>query len=762
VRSVGKWTEYLSYGWQLCELRPGSKAPRVSGWQTKGAPFNENALGAGIVHQWSGTCALDVDDYEKAKAWLAGHGIDLDALFTDPNNIRIDSGRGNHAKLLFALPEALKSKKIIEDKKNILDFRCIGNQDVLPPSLHPETGQPYRWGGADLLLGLPRLPAALEALWRAQLTPATSLPVEAPSQASEAQLAELLASQDPDCDYLQWIKVGMAVHAATNGQGFYTWDNWSRKGDKYNLPDPTTGLAGSAHLMSHWKSFRAAGGVGLATLLSEKKADVAEFPTEEASDPGEFIGLDDNATVVGEAHGVLQPRCVYLTSMDRFYLLACTPAIKHLDEHLDCGAKPQALDNFFQCHMPWVRSRKGPDTQLKALQTWRSFKDRQIVDGVGFHPGEERTYLDKLDGRKYLNRYKAIAVTPLIPNPHELEAWEFLISRVGDDAYRRWLMQFFAFILRKPGIKVTQAPLLYSEIQGNGKTTLMNNVPALLYGRQYVNQVTNEMLGKSFNSTMGESWFIVLDELKTNSGRQDRVALANKMKPWISDPMMTIERKGLDIVQVPNRLQITATSNYNDAVNIDDGDRRWAVCKMLGAKMTDAEIADLYDGFLNTPRAAGVLRYIFNRVDLTGFSPTACAPQTIWRRVMVSASLGPWEQKVAEACLSAVSPFDLDLVTADGLKDFMTGTGAGVRQSLALLQKPPFNAVQLRTNKARVWCWRNKEMWAKAGAAEINAYLETKVRSIEGSDKVPIAIRAAAGDDSDPDDVSDLMGETSG
>jgi hypothetical protein len=759
VRSVDRWTEYLGYGWQLCELRPGSKAPRESGWQTKGAPFNENALGAGIVHQWSGTCALDVDDYEKAKAWLAGHGIDLDALFTDPNNIRIDSGRGNHAKLLFALPEALKSKKIIEDKKNILDFRCIGNQDVAPPSVHPDTGQPYRWGGADLLMGLPRLPAALEALWRAQLTPATSLPVEAPSQASEAQLAELLASQDPDCDYLQWIKVGMAVHAATNGQGFYTWDNWSRKGDKYNLPDPTTGLAGSAHLMSHWKSFRAAGGVGLATLLSEKKADIAEFPTEEAS---EFTGSEDDDSVAGRVHRLLQPRLVYLTSMGRFWTLRGTPAIKHLDEHLNCGVRPNELDHIFLRFMPEVPvGDKGGFKRLKALTCWQQLEDPQIVESVGFHPGEGRTYLDT-DGRRYLNRYQEVKVTPLTPKPHELEAWEFLINRVGDANYRRWLMQFFAFVLRKPGIKVTQAPLLFSENQGTGKTTLMNQVPGLLYGRQYVNQVTNEMLGKSFNSTMGESWFIVLDELKTNSGRQDRVALANKMKSWITDPLLPIERKGLDVVQVPNRLQITATSNYEDAVHIDQGDRRWAVCKMFGAQMTDSEIADLYDGFLNTPRAAGVLRHIFDRVDLTGFSPTARAPHTHWRRIMVSASLGPWERKVAEACLSAEHPFDLDLVTGDGLKDFMTGTGASVRQTITLLKKAPFNAVPLRTDNARLMCWRNQEQWGRMSAGVMRGYLETKVRPFEGSGEMPIAIRAAAGDDSDPDDVSDLLGETSG
>jgi hypothetical protein len=49
------------------------------------------------------------------------------------------------------------------------------------------------------------------------------------------QLASALAAISPDCDYLDWIKVGMALHRATDGSGdgYALWDNWSATGTSY-------------------------------------------------------------------------------------------------------------------------------------------------------------------------------------------------------------------------------------------------------------------------------------------------------------------------------------------------------------------------------------------------------------------------------------------------------------------------------------------------------------------------------------------------
>ena len=51
-------------------------------------------------------------------------------------------------------------------------------QDVLPPSIHPDTGKPYEWAGAGDWRKLPTLPNMVLTLWRS-----LAEPVEAPRAA---------------------------------------------------------------------------------------------------------------------------------------------------------------------------------------------------------------------------------------------------------------------------------------------------------------------------------------------------------------------------------------------------------------------------------------------------------------------------------------------------------------------------------------------------------------------------------------------------
>ena len=56
----------------------------------------------------------------------------------------------------------------------VLEFRCgtvegLTMQDVLPPSMHPDTGMPYRWGGKGDWRQIPEIPTALLTAWQQEL-----------------------------------------------------------------------------------------------------------------------------------------------------------------------------------------------------------------------------------------------------------------------------------------------------------------------------------------------------------------------------------------------------------------------------------------------------------------------------------------------------------------------------------------------------------------------------------------------------------------
>lgn len=76
---------------------------------------------------------------------------------------------------------------------------------------------------------------------------------------ADADIVNMLGHVSPDCDYEQWIRIGMAIHEATSGGGFDLWDTWSGSGDKY----PSAEV-----LQHHWQSFgKSSNPVTIGTLI---------------------------------------------------------------------------------------------------------------------------------------------------------------------------------------------------------------------------------------------------------------------------------------------------------------------------------------------------------------------------------------------------------------------------------------------------------------------------------------------------------------
>jgi|GEM_PF-1173381 len=167
---------YAEFGFKLCRIARGTKAPKDKAWQDNPIdPGKAGDHGLGVIHKLSRTCAIDFDDLVGAQAWFANKGIDIGDYLDADDAVQIKSGRANRAKLLFRMPhgiQLLHTNKIKNpDGSMMVEFRCAGEagegfQDVLPPSIHPDTGKPYEWGGAGDYKRLPVLPAPLLAVWQ--------------------------------------------------------------------------------------------------------------------------------------------------------------------------------------------------------------------------------------------------------------------------------------------------------------------------------------------------------------------------------------------------------------------------------------------------------------------------------------------------------------------------------------------------------------------------------------------------------------------
>jgi putative DNA primase/helicase len=115
-----------------------------------------------------GMASCDADHVAGTRIVLAAEGIDFDALMAVTPTII-----GRAPRLEFSMPPGVKlgRKAIVwpprvagEKSTTVLEFRAGRVQDVLPPSIHPDLGVPYRWLTPPRD-GFPPLPESLLRLW---------------------------------------------------------------------------------------------------------------------------------------------------------------------------------------------------------------------------------------------------------------------------------------------------------------------------------------------------------------------------------------------------------------------------------------------------------------------------------------------------------------------------------------------------------------------------------------------------------------------
>ena len=248
---------YTKRGWSVFPIAERSKLPACEhGFKDASTDPDKVArlwagregLNVGIATgAVSGFFVLDVDGptgEQSLKELCAKHG-------PLPTTLCSITGKGRHY-LFNHIPGLRSSASKIGPS---IDIRADGGYIVAPPSIHP-SGSAYAWDNPMLEpADAPQwLIDALNAATPAR-TPA-SLDIVQPvaprhrlnlSDWSADDIAKLISHIHPDCDYDQWVNIGMAIKDA--GLPFQVWDSWSSKGAKYQR----------AEMAHKWNSFKGSG-----------------------------------------------------------------------------------------------------------------------------------------------------------------------------------------------------------------------------------------------------------------------------------------------------------------------------------------------------------------------------------------------------------------------------------------------------------------------------------------------------------------------
>jgi len=176
------WASYYrGLGMALCAIPAGTKGPTAKGWpegDEDPAHWEAHPLdGLGVVLDPSRLVSWDLDALPETRELFATLGLDVDTLTAGAVLVR---GNPLRLRALFRVPAGLELTlhKLVwpprdptkptdhPDGKAVTIFELRagpGVQDVLPPTIHPDTHRPYEWVRPPWELDAPlaELPAEL-------------------------------------------------------------------------------------------------------------------------------------------------------------------------------------------------------------------------------------------------------------------------------------------------------------------------------------------------------------------------------------------------------------------------------------------------------------------------------------------------------------------------------------------------------------------------------------------------------------------------
>jgi len=276
----------VQLGYSAIPIMPGSKAPgrfdrdwqAAKGWSRfcYSLPSEEEVAlwcrwpdaGVGIcLGPASDLTVVDFDNHPEL--WPA-----IEALIP-PSPVRKRGEKGYSAFYRFTGQRKRQLVASPGDRSPVVEILSLGQQTLVPPTVHPNTKVPYVWDGPSLLdvarSDLPVLPDNLYDLMRVAIgAPVEHYePIRRPSDVydtpSLAMIEAMLKVMNPSCSRVRWRDTGMSIKSMYPGDdGFRLWNEWSAGApDKYN----------EREMSGQWRSFKPDGPIGPGTIIHFAKQE---------------------------------------------------------------------------------------------------------------------------------------------------------------------------------------------------------------------------------------------------------------------------------------------------------------------------------------------------------------------------------------------------------------------------------------------------------------------------------------------------------
>ena len=221
------------------------------------------------------------------------------------------------------------------------------------------------------------------------------------------------------------------------------------------------------------------------------------------------------------------------------------------------------------------------------IKTWINDENIRKYDSMVFTPPPLKHDLsDYNTWQGFDNEKKALPANfDMETNEYIIRFREYISNLVNDrENYVNYIIAWIANIIQYPAFRSQVCIILYSLVEGVGKTKLIELIENVI-GEKYsfsITDVSNQLFGKHSMAEF-EKLFISLSEIKG----KDTYSNSETFKSRITDPKRDFEPKGLKSFNSINYSNYICSTNNINSVNAGENDRRFCVITCNNKKAND-------------------------------------------------------------------------------------------------------------------------------------------------------------------------------
>lgn len=347
---------------------------------------------------------------------------------------------------------------------------------------------------------------------------------------------------------------------------------------------------------------------------------------------------------------------------------------------------------------------------------WKRDLQRLTVHTRTFHAGAPAICSDP-DGLSALNSWRPIERWPAATDVHPfIDQVEYLIP---DATERAAFLDWLAHIEQRPGVLPHYGWLHIAKNTGTGRNWLASVLARVWRGYVAPNVDLPALLESQFNGALAGRVLALVDEIQEGGG-ENQFRHANRLKSIINAEERGINPKFGRQFKEHNSCRWLVFSNHDNALPLNDTDRRWRVVRHDAAPRSPEDYARLY-ALLEDREFINAVGVWLRGRDIGKFNPGERPPMSEAKRVAIGASKTLIQQHAEELAAhwpaDIVTNADAAAILGDGAEKSLSPAMRRVLEEVGAVSFP--RTLKVNRQATRCWVLRDHQYWMQAQPVDV-------------------------------------------